>query len=723
MTSKRIITLLLAVFLSTYYLCNPAIAQSGNVDSIRSLLAKHTAENEERADLLITLSLAHQPDNVDSSYKYATRALALSEKIDYNKGKANAYQALGSHYYTLSKFDTSLKIYDKGLTIAKKNSLLVSIGSILNDIGSVYLRKTEYESAIAYYDSARAVGRKTQNKLLLAKASSNIGSIYYKMGNYAKALIDYQESLMLYEGQKAWIDIQYSLLNISNVYYRLGDYPMAIKYADSCARMMDKYGTPWSKVSVLTTHSMIYGKQGKYDSALYYELEALKSAEQTQSNYLVNLIHQNLAECYLDLGDLDKAYNIYMSSISESKRIEDPEGVAVANAGVGQVLLKKGRVREGIRYLEKGLEGLRELELREDAKQASYTLFESYEKLGDYRNALKYFKENRKYTDSLNNNSEKAKVRQMQFQMELGEKQDRIDKLKQAQVIDEKKNDVQKVLLIAALIGLLLSAAIAYLVYRNLKNLQKSKALIEKQKEEIEHQAQHLTNLNNFKDMTFSVLSHDLRSPINALSSTLMLLDEEVITPEEFAIHKQELDTKLNSVNLILDNLLLWARDQMKGENMLRKELIDLYKKVVECIGVLQDPAKNKNITIINNVPENTNAFADRNQTLMVVRNILSNAVKFTPVNGIITVNATKDDEFTIISITDTGVGMSPEVLKHLFDGDTNSSTIGTSGEKGTGIGLMLAYRFVQQNGGDIIVDSVEGKGTTFYIQLPNKEL
>lgn len=722
MTNKGIVALLFAVFLNIYNLSIPAVAQTGNADSVRQLLAQHPKKDTTRVGLLLHLAQEYNNKSTDSLYKYTQRALVLSEQLDFSKGIANAYESMGMGYFSESKYDTALSWYDKAIAVAKKHQLQLTLGSIFNNIGNVYLRRTEYEQAIGCYDSARALAIAVSDTVLLAKVSSNIAIVYYKMGNYAQALIGYLKSLELYRQQQVWIDAQYSMLNISNVYYRLGDYGKALKYADSCNEMVDKYGTEWSKISILTTYSMIYGKQKKYDSALAYELQALKTAKKIKSAYLINLIQQNVAECYLDLNELDKSYDMYKMSIEESEKLQDPEGMAVGYVGMGKTLVKKGKLRRGARYIEDGLTQLEALDLREDAKDAAYTLYETYQQLGNHRKALKYFKANRTYADSLNSNTEKAKVRQMQFQFELDEKQNSIDRLEQAQIIEEKKNETQRVLLIAAFIGLLLSAAIGYLIFRNLKNLQKSKALIEQQKEEIEHQAKHLTNLNNFKDMTFSVLSHDLRSPINALSSTLMLLDEEVISPEEFSIHKQELDDKLNSVNLILDNLLLWARDQMKGENILQTEQLNLYKKVVQCVGVLKDPAKHKNVTIINNVPEDATAYADKNQTLMVLRNILSNAVKFTPENGIVTINGTTDDDYTIISITDTGVGMPPEKVKTLFDGDANSSTLGTSGEKGTGIGLMLAYRFVQQNGGEILVDSVEGKGTTFYIQLPHKQ-
>src|SRR5690606_32057550 len=115
-------------------------------------------------------------------------------------------------------------------------------------------------------------------------------------------------------------------------------------------------------------------------------------------------------------------------------------------------------------------------------------------------------------------------------------------------------------------------------------------------------------------DNTFSVLAHDLRSPVNALTSTMMLLDEKIISPEEFIVYKTELNNKLQSVSMLLDNMLYWAKSQMKGENRMDIQQINIRAKVARIIAILSDAASQKKITLINKVPEGINGFADRDQ-------------------------------------------------------------------------------------------------------------
>ncbi len=721
MTHKQgIYALLLALLVGVMSVPQPSHAQTNKRDSLGKLLINHQSDDTTKVALLLALAIEYSGERTDTICKLARQAIDLSEQLSFPLGIANGYETLGLGCFGLGKVDSALQHYHKAVDVSKQYDFEETLGSTFNDIGNVYLRQANYATALAYYDSAVVLGEKWKNEVLLAKANSNTAIIYYKMGNYAQALESYKRSLKSHVANKSWQDVEKELLNIANVYYQLADYQQAINYLDSCNVVTERTGSQWSRVSILTTYSMIYDKREMYDSALVYQLQAKELAVKINSAYLTNLINQNLAECYMKVGDLDHSLDLYQASVSASQAIGDAEGLAIANAGVGQVCIKKGKLRKGIPYLEKGLAAMRDLGLRDGAKEASGELYKAYEKLGNYKKALQVHKVFSAYTDTLNTNSEKAKVQKAEFQFQLSQKQKNIDELKQIQLIEEAKHSRRKIFLIIAVLGFLAFGIIAYLTVRNLMTERKAKRKIQAQKAEIEHQAAHLKELNSFKDMTFSVLSHDLRSPINALSSTMMLMDENLISPEEFAMHKQELNNKLQSVSLILDNLLLWARDQMKGEHTLDMIELNLHAKVKECTQVLKDPADQKNITIHNKVPEDTIAYGDRNQVLMVIRNILSNAVKFTPQDGEVTVEATKHEKYTMLSIEDTGVGMSQEKVDSLFSGYTNASTIGTGGEKGTGIGLMLSYRFIKQNGGDIIVDSFEGKGTIFYIKLPN---
>ena len=211
-----------------------------------------------------------------------------------------------------------------------------------------------------------------------------------------------------------------------------------------------------------------------------------------------------------------------------------------------------------------------------------------------------------------------------------------------------------------------------------------------------------------------------MRSPINALSGLLDLLDKGAVSSSELPKHIKELKTRFNHTRALLNNLLDWTLLQMDKLN-LQKGKIDLKKLVDENIQLLAD-TPGKEISLINEVAPNTIGYADSNTINLVIRNLITNAIKFTNDKGEVKVNAVAQGNEWVVSVKDNGVGMASEVLRILFDKTAPYTTRGTANEKGTGLGLILCKEFVEKNGGRIWVESAEDYGSTFYFTLPKAE-
>ncbi len=238
------------------------------------------------------------------------------------------------------------------------------------------------------------------------------------------------------------------------------------------------------------------------------------------------------------------------------------------------------------------------------------------------------------------------------------------------------------------------------------------------QNEEILQQSEYLNEMNRLKDRLFSVIAHDLRNPVAALRNTIDILDPKILSSEELKFIKAELIQQFNSVDFTLNNLLTWARGQIKGE-ILHIEVINIHKIVEESIENFTVFSSSKNIAIVNDVSKHTQVHADLNHLQFLLRNLLNNAIKFSQRQGVVTIFAYEDERFTVIAVKDKGVGISPEKQSYLFDIHSNFTTEGTQGEKGTGLGLILCKEFAEKNGGKIWVESEVGKGSTFYFTLP----
>lgn len=253
---------------------------------------------------------------------------------------------------------------------------------------------------------------------------------------------------------------------------------------------------------------------------------------------------------------------------------------------------------------------------------------------------------------------------------------------------------------------------------QSMLRLSASHLKIKEQKNEIETQANELEQLNNIKDKMFSIIAHDLRSPFANLKGLLMLLDLDPLFPHELKNIGKDIQKKVDVLDSTLDNLLTWAMSQMQGERS-EKQTIHIKQIIERKRELFKNSAEDKQIKIEIEISEDTYILADINHFKAIMRNLIGNAIKFTRQGGSITIQATEQEEFVRISVNDTGVGMSEEKIKALFTAKPSQSTKGTNNEKGTGLGLLICKDFVTKNGGKIYVESTEGIGTTFTVELP----
>lgn len=261
--------------------------------------------------------------------------------------------------------------------------------------------------------------------------------------------------------------------------------------------------------------------------------------------------------------------------------------------------------------------------------------------------------------------------------------------------------------------------------------LKKSRDLIVEQNkklskvvEQLYKNNEELNKLIASKDKFFSIIAHDLKGPVGNLNSFLnfMTSQYENISKEEFKKDLSLLENASQKIKDLLENLLTWARSQ-KGDIQYKPENYSLTKLIQANMMLLESSAANKKISVINQVPEEMKGFFDYQMITTVMRNLISNAIKYTKSNGQITISGKEKDGFVEICVEDNGVGMSKEVCENLFKIDVKHfSTEGTGGEKGTGLGLILCKEFVDKHLGEMLVESEIGKGSKFKFTIPRSK-
>ena len=241
----------------------------------------------------------------------------------------------------------------------------------------------------------------------------------------------------------------------------------------------------------------------------------------------------------------------------------------------------------------------------------------------------------------------------------------------------------------------------------------------------ISQKNEELSNLVAEKDRFISIIAHDLRNPFNILLGLTQLLDEDLpsLTPDD--IHKMVTGlrgTTLSVYNL-LENLLEWSLIK-RGNTSFNPKLFILQNKMDEFLHPVLELARKKRIEISINVPEDLLVYADRGMMGSIIRNLASNAIKYTPQNGKVILSAyATEDQSIEISIKDTGIGLNKGMLDNLFNIDRKKNRRGTDGESSSGLGLIICKELVEKHGGKIRVESRVGKGSIFYITIPEKEV
>ena len=246
---------------------------------------------------------------------------------------------------------------------------------------------------------------------------------------------------------------------------------------------------------------------------------------------------------------------------------------------------------------------------------------------------------------------------------------------------------------------------------------------LEKQNEtlakQVGEQTAELQNLNNTKDRLFSIIGHDLRSPIASLKGIIELIDNQELSRQEFQDLLKHLQKNVDNVYVMLENLLQWSLSQMKGFKPNLKGF-EVNKMIDETIELFREIAQQKQIDLRCDIPKNLVIFADENHVQTILRNILNNAIKFTPQKGQIAVSGEILHNFVALKISDSGVGIEKEDLPTIFSKPRLKT--GTSGEKSTGIGLILCRELIEQNRGQITVENNYDCGTTFSIVLNSRQ-
>ena len=581
----------------------------------------------------------------------------------------------------------------------------------------------DYSEGLIYDLQCVDLSTKTKDSTQLARALNNVGNHYRDMGQYHDAYYYLTQSYLIAKKHKGGRKHQDSLFmavalhNIGTVFSELGQYDIALNHFLASSKLSAALHDEEGPAYTFDELGEFYRRKNDLEQSEKYLLDALHEARKRKIRVQVHQIQLHLANLYRDKKDYARSLRYYDSVTWQQTKINNRYGLAQCDLGKGEVMARSNNFSEAEKLYSKALNTAHELNAKVLALSCYKELSRLYESGNDYKKSLYYLQRHDALRDSIFSERALEKLFQNQVRFETENKDSQIMALNLAQQQQSSEIKRQELLRNILFVAVTLTAIMLFTVYRSGRRRKRINSLLLEHQEEIKKRSVELEQLNQVKDKFVSIISHDLRSPMNALAGTLDLLEQKYISQEEFTELSKSLRIQFDHTRTLINNLLNWTLLQMDNLKI-QPEKTSIHKMVEESFAALRNLYP-KNLRLENNVDEKITALADPNILNLVLRNLILNAIKFTQNGGRVEVYATETNQEITVSVSDNGIGINPEVKGKLFNKTSTFTTRGTSNEKGTGIGLILCKEFLEKNGGKIWLESEEGKGSTFFFTIP----
>jgi signal transduction histidine kinase len=579
--------------------------------------------------------------------------------------------------------DSARIVAERALLMAEKAKYDVGIGRSFLNIGHVYWSQSYYPIALFYMKKALVSFPKDQS-LYIAACYNILGRVYADLRNYKEALASLDSAEVYGHNDQDRLAEIYSERSL--VYKRTGRYSEGIRDAMKSLELNKAAHDAGNLAVIYGRLSGIFHLEHQYPAAIAYSDTALTQSFVIHNRRLRATSYVEYAEIYYEMHDYDKA----------------------------------------IPYAEKGIALGDSLGVVDVLSSAYKTLISSYEAKHDLANAMLYEKKYNAVQDSLGTFNKARNTELIQDYFALNNRLNNMAALERdAAVIKEKQRAVINTLSLSLAV-VLIALSVTWYFYKQKKRIsntlnQQNEALTT-QKQVIEVQAANLEMLSKVKDKLLTVIAHDLRTPLANLRNIADMFETDYLSKEEVHWLMKDINPMVKSAELTLSNLLEWAGSQIKGRSINSSQL-DIFLLGVEMEQTFNHALQKKNIEFVNQASPGRSVLADENHIKVVLRNLISNAIKFTDSNGCVTLKSDYEDSKVVISVQDNGKGMTQEETSRLFSTQTHFSQRGTSGENGMGIGLLLCKELIELNGGKLWLSSVPGEGSTFSFSLPlNRE-
>jgi signal transduction histidine kinase len=663
-----------------------ATAQQQSTDSLEKLLAEKS--DTARVNIMLILGQEYARTNPHAAESILQRSISLSDSMNYKEGLAMSYMQIGNLKIITGEYELAYSNLIRSISLFRELGDVHNTAQALLDLASISNRLADYPKALEYASNALILSRQTEDLQIMAMAYNLMGIVYDNMGNFKSALTNYQKSLEIFSSENDRVGMGKIYLNIA----------------------------------------IIYNKTGRKQDAENLLFKCVSIGQEFNDARLLSIAYGNIGLLYNEDGSYNKALEYYQLSLDMKEKIGDKHSIMISYINIAGANFQLGESTLALKNLNIAIKIGTELGAKRELIDAYEMLAALYEQRNDFPNAYRARTQQMALNDSVFGQDQMKYLADVEKKNAINQLESENKILRQKSIIDRLKIENNRFIRYYLLIGLAFAIVlIGLLVYQSTERRKNSRRLDEANhqlvaiNEQLKFSEGKLAESNMAKDQFFSIISHDLRNPLASMVSFVRIMkrDYDTLSMEERQSLIDEFEKIVNRTGNLLENLLMWSRSQT-GRLSYNPSRFAAHFIIDENIDLHEASIKTKQIKI-ELVPESKQAeiFADINMLNTVIRNLMSNAVKFTPLGGTIEVGYRINGNDCIFFVKDSGIGIEKKQQEQLFDLGQAHIRTGTASEKGSGLGLVLCKDFVEKNKGRIWLESIPEKGTTFYFSVP----
>ena len=714
----RLTLLLFAIFL--FFISSHA--QIPDLTKIRNIPDKVKVLDKYIANCLLN-------EEFDEAKAASLLELRLSNQTAIDSLITKSIFNVGASYNRLSIFDSAIYYFNQLYKPSVKIQPRLSIKTQL------YLASS-YQN-LGQVDSVSSIMKRLETNTLLLKDSLSAENMKYLMfrgiltedkGNFEKALQDYMKSLQISHIINDSIAITDNLGNIGAFYFNLDNYQKCLEYFEMALTYFKHSGNPKSlkACTFYRTMGIAYERIGKKELGLKYAQNSIKIAKKIKMTKLMVFCYTGIATIHLETKDYQNAEYYYLQALELLKNTKLKFNLLIVYAQLGSVSFEQKKYNVAKSYFEKA----RKIALEVGRKASISVLYKQLAKteaaLGNFRQAYKYIDIYAAYMDTINTETSSKNIAEMETKYQTENKKHQIVILNTKNKTQSLQLKNQRLIVYSLLTGTILILVIAGLMYRSYRTKQKINNELNEKNEElntlietVSENNEELTVLNeklneanDSKTKLFSIISHDLRSPVVSLFQFMKMQERDFSQLDEFSKQKYNETILQSAENLsdVMEDLLIWSKSQMEHFE-LSLETVNVYNLLTEIIAIHKIPVLQKQISVQLECSRDITIITDVNFFRVILRNLVSNAIKYSPNGEEVLISSHFVSDTLVVSIKNMGIGITKEQVSSLLNwGNIKSST--------TGIGLKLTQEFVEKLHGTLEILSEPEDTTEFLLKL-----